>query len=239
VSSSDPNIRWQESTLPLGDRSDYKKVWNRQTESLDMASLAVAGFTDEASMELTARVSVDVLRYTVGLTPNDVVLEIGCGIGRIGKLLSRECLHWFGSDISGGMLKHASERLRENPNTTLVELSTVGLMEFPRDAFDLVYCSIVFMHLLEWDRYRYVQEAYRVLRPGGHCYVDNFHLNAQSGWEIFAAGAAIPLDQRPAHVSMSSSRDELSAFLSRAGFEEIRIYELPSDLLAAVGRKPE
>lgn len=238
MSSSDSNIRWRESSLPFGDRSDYKKVWNRQTENLEMASLAVAAFTDEASMELTARVSVDVLRFTAGLGPQDVILEIGCGIGRIGKLLSKECLHWFGSDISGGMLKHAAERLRGSSNTTLVELSTVGLLEFPSSAFDLVYCSIVFMHLLEWDRYRYVQEAFRVLRPGGHCYFDNFHLGAQSGWGIFSAGAGIPLDQRPAHLSMSSSRDELTAYLNRAGFENVRVYELPSELLAAVGRKP-
>jgi SAM-dependent methyltransferase len=145
----------------------------------------------------------------------------------------------FGSDISGGMLRHAAARLRERPNTTLVELATVGLQEFPRDAFDLVYCSVVFMHLLEWDRYRYVEEAFRVLRPGGHCYVDNFSLDSVSGWELFCASASIPLDHRPAHISMSSSRDELAAYLRRAGFEDIRVHYLPSELLAAVGRKPE
>ena len=147
---------------------------------------------DEATLELTARGFIDTLRETAGLGPDDVVLEIGCGIARVGKPLSRECLHWFGADISGGMLAHAAARLGDCPNTTLVELATVGLQEFPRDAFDLVYCTIVFMHLFEWDRYRYVEEAYRVLRPGGRCYFDNFPLDSEHGWKVFSEGAQIP-----------------------------------------------
>lgn len=223
---------------PLGDRSDYKKVWNRQTQSLDVASLAVGGFADEASMELTARCSVDALDFTIGLMPDDVVLEIGCGIARVGKLLSTRCLHWIGADISSGMLRHAAGRLEGRANTSLVELATVGLQEFPSGAFDVVYCTIVFMHLLEWDRYRYVEEAFRVLRPGGHCYFDNFDLESPSGWELFLAGTKLPLDERPAHISMSSTREEMRTYLGRAGFEDIRLYELPSEMVAAVGRKP-
>jgi SAM-dependent methyltransferase len=238
MKGADTVLRWQDTMSPLGDRSDYKKVWNQQTSNLDVASLAVGGFVDEASMDLTARYSVDVLRFTTGLNANDVILEIGCGIGRVGKLLSLKCLHWFGADISGGMLKHAASRLRERPNTTLVELATVGLQEFPGDAFDLVYCTIVFMHLLEWDRYRYVQEAFRVLRPGGHCYFDNFQLDSRTGWDLFLAGARLPLECRPAHISMSSTREEMGNYLGKAGFEQIRIYDLPNELVAAVGRKP-
>jgi ubiquinone/menaquinone biosynthesis C-methylase UbiE len=236
---ADANTRWRDSMSALGERSDYKKVWNKQTQNLDVASLAVAGFADEASLELTARFSVDVLKYTVGFGAGDVILEIGCGIGRVGRELSRECLHWFGTDISSGMLSHAAARLRERPNTTLVELSTVGLPEFPRDSIDLVYCTIVFMHLLEWDRYRYVEEAFRVLRPGGRCYFDNFQLDCESGWQLFREGGRHPLDRRPAHISMASSREELRTYLTKAGFEGIRIYELPNELIAAVGRKPE
>jgi len=239
MSDADANLRWQDSMSSLGERSDYKSVWNRQTQNLDIASLAVAGFADEESLKLTARFSVDMLKSTVGVCRDDVVLEIGCGIGRVGRALSGECLQWFGADISGGMLGHAASRLRERPNTTLVELATVGLQEFPRDSFDLVYCTIVFMHLLEWDRYRYVEEAFRVLRPGGRCYFDNFQLNCESGWKLFLEGTHHPLDRRPAHISMASSREELRTYLRKAGFEDIRVYELPNELLAAIGRKPD
>jgi len=238
MSRADANARWLESTSTLGERSAYKKVWERQAQDVDVASLAVAGHTDEATLELTARGFIDTLKGTVGVGPNDVVLEIGCGIARVGRPLSQECLHWFGSDISGGMLRHAAARLRDRPNTTLVELATVGLQEFPRDAFDLVYCTIVFMHLFEWDRYRYVEEAFRVLRPGGHCYFDNFPLDSEHGWKVFTEGTRYPLERRPAHISMSSTREELGIYLKKAGFTDVRVHDLPNELIAATGRKP-
>jgi ubiquinone/menaquinone biosynthesis C-methylase UbiE len=237
--SPDPKERWQARTIALGERSSYKKAWDLQAQDPDLASLAVAGHTDEATLELTARGFIDTLRSTTGLGPDDVVLEIGCGIARVGKPLSRECLHWFGADISGGMLARAAERTRELPNVTLVELATVGLQEFPRDAFDLVYCTIVFMHLFEWDRFRYVEEAFRVLRPGGRCYFDNFPLDSNHGWSVFMEGARYPLERRPAHLSMSSTREELGVYLRKAGFVDVRIHDLANELIAATGRKPE
>jgi SAM-dependent methyltransferase len=239
MSAADANSRWMDSTSTLGDRSAYKKVWERQAQDPDVASLAVAGHTDEATLELSARGFIDTLRTTVGLSPSDVILEIGCGIARVGRPLSRECTHWFGADISAGMLRHASDRLKDRPNTTLVELATVGLQEFPRDAFDLVYCTIVFMHLFEWDRYRYVEEAFRVLRPGGHGYFDNFPLDSKHGWNVFVEGSRYPLDRRPAHISMASTREELGIYLGKAGFVDVQVHDLPNELIAATGRKPD
>jgi len=231
--------RWQDAASALGERSSYKKVWDRQAQDYDLASLAVGGFVGEDTLDQRAQGTIDFLRQTVGLNPEDVILEIGCGIARVGKPLSALCLHWFGSDISGGMLGHAAKRLEGRPNTTLVELATVGLQEFPRDAFDLVYCTVVFMHLFEWDRYRYVEEALRVLRPGGRAYFDNFPLDSEHGWKVFTQGTSYPVDRRPAHLSMSSSREELRAYLGKAGFADVRIHDLPNGLIAASGRKGE
>jgi SAM-dependent methyltransferase len=239
MSGGDPFGRWQDSTSSLGERSAYKKVWDLQSQEFDVASLAVAGLMGEETLDQRARGTIDFLRQTVGVNPADVVLEIGCGIARVGKPLSALCLHWFGSDISGGMLRHAAKRLKGCPNTTLVELATVGLQEFPVDAFDLVYCTVVFMHLFEWDRYRYVEEAMRVLRPGGRAYFDNFPLDSAHGWEVFTQGARYPLERRPAHLSMSSSREELKTYLTRAGFADVRIHDLPNGLIAVSGRKPD
>jgi ubiquinone/menaquinone biosynthesis C-methylase UbiE len=238
MSLEDAHTRWRGSVEAFGERSAYKKVWDGQATDIELASLAVAGHTDEATLDLTARSFIDTLRETAGLDGNDVVLEIGCGIGRVGKVLSKECLHWFGADISGAMLRHAAARLQDAPNARLVELATVGLQEFPTEAFDLVYCTIVFMHLFEWDRYRYVEEAFRVLRPGGRCYFDNYPLDSRQGWDVFTASARYPINRRPAHISMSSTREELSIYLSKAGFESVRIHDLPNDLIAATGRKP-
>jgi hypothetical protein len=38
---------------------------------------------------------------------------------------------------------------------------------------------------------------------------------------------------------MSSSREELRTYLTRAGFAEVRVHDLANGLIAATGRKPE
>jgi ubiquinone/menaquinone biosynthesis C-methylase UbiE len=235
---SDIEKRWDATAREFKQRSNYKDVWNSQAQDHGIAKLAVAGHLDEAGLAHTAEESIAHLRDTIGVHPLDLILEIGCGIGRVGKPLSRECLHWFGTDISGEMLKHAARRLRDCPNVTFVELSTVGLGEFYDSTLDVVYCTVVFMHLLEWDRYRYVQEAYRVLRPGGRIFVDNIPHDTKHGWQVFTESAAYTLDTRPAHISMTSSREELQTFLLKAGFEQVRIHDLSNGRIAATGHKP-
>lgn len=231
--------RWNASMLGLGERSNYKKVWNKQALDSGTAKLAVAGHADEAMLDATAIEAIDTLRDTVGVDKNDIILEIGCGVGRVGKLLSKQCLHWFGSDISSIMLNHAARRLAGLPNITLVELSTVSLKEFPDEVFDLVYCTVVFMHLFEWDRFRYVQEAHRVLRPGGRLYVDNVPFDTEHGWSVFTESSRYPVDARPAHISMVSSREELHTYLVKAGFLDVKIHNLANGRIAATGRKKE
>jgi SAM-dependent methyltransferase len=238
MSAADPEELWTVSASEYSNRSNYKEVWNRQARQGDVARLAVAGHYDEAQLEATAEADLWNLRTLVGIHSTDLILEIGCGVARLGRPLSRQCLHWFGADISGEMLKHAARRLRGCDNTTLVELSTVGLEEFYDDTLDLVYCTVVFMHLLEWDRFRYVVEAFRVLRPGGRCYFDNFAPDTEHGWEVFSNGARYPLERRPAHISMSSTREELRFYLTKAGFVDVDVHALPNGRIAAFGRKP-
>jgi hypothetical protein len=67
MNPNEADDRWLESMSPMGERSDYKDVWNRQTENLEVASLAVAGFTSEKDMDLTACRFIDDLKHTVGL----------------------------------------------------------------------------------------------------------------------------------------------------------------------------
>ena len=93
------------------------------------------------------------------------------------------------------------------------------------------------MHLDEWDRYRYVEEAFRVLRPGGRCYFDNINLGGKQGWEIFLQMAQHPPALRPPNISKASTGEELRIYFSKAGFADIQIY--PGDhFVAAVGTKP-
>jgi len=221
----------------LEKRSDYKGTWDRLSGSLDEAKKVVAGDTDEQTFTRQGGATAKILERYIGIRPEHVVLEIGCGVGRVGRVLASRCAEWIGTDISGKMIGFATDRLKDLPNVRFVELGSVGLAEIPSESVDRVYCTVVFMHLYEWDRYRYVQEAFRVLRSGGKAYFDNVDITSSIGWKVFTDGAALPLDQRPAQVGMVSTSEELLTYAQRAGFDNVNTHRFNDAWVAVTGTK--
>ena len=158
-------------------------------------------------------------------------------MGRVGKILSPLCAKWIGTDISSRMLEVAAQRLRGFPNVELIELGTVGLREIPDASVDMVYCTVVFMHLFEWDRYRYVHEAFRVLKPGGRCFFDNVDITSNHGWQVFMAGFAFDVENRPSHLSMTSVGDELHTYAIKARFTDVRVHRWDDAWVGVTGTK--
>ena len=228
----------QPARSQFADRSNYKATWTALSTTDHDAAMWVAGYAEEERLRDTALHTVDVLRRYVGVRPTDSILEIGCGIGRVGKELAPLCGHWTGSDISKNMLETAGQRLAGLENVSFQELSTVGLGEFADDSFDVVYCTVVFMHLFEWDRCAYVREAFRVLRPGGRLLVDNVDITSGHGKSFFAESASYPLDQRPAQIGMVSSGDELRMYGEWAGFDAIEIHRWDDAWVGLAAVKP-
>jgi len=72
-------------------RSEYKKVWSALSTTEDQAKLHVIGVIEEASLEATGEETLRFLQDSVGIRRDDVVLEIGCGIGRVGKVVAPLC----------------------------------------------------------------------------------------------------------------------------------------------------
>jgi len=230
------HIRSTEDARPA--RADYKSVWNSVSEDVEHAKLAVAGYTDEGEFERMGQATVSALRDTVGLSPHDVVLEIGAGVGRVGPAIAPLCKKWIATDVSENMLRHTRERVAGFDNVETVATNGWDLQPIPSESVDLVYCTIVFMHLDEWERFNYVREGMRVLRPGGRMYADNTNLLGDEGWKFFmeALNQHHPLD-RPPNISKSSTPQELETYFRRAGFEDVNVH-VSSMWLAAYGKKP-
>src|SRR5207248_280503 len=203
-------------------RSQYKAVWTALLDTPDRAKMHVTGTAEEARLLVSGTKSLGVLQQTIGILSHDIVLEIGWGVGRIGKHVAPLCQRWIGCDVSANMLRFAAERLRDLPNVELKEISGYHLQGVAVASCDVVYCTVVFMHLESWDRYNYVLEAARVLRPGGRLYVDNVNLCSDEGWAVFEAHRRFPPDARPPHITECSTPQELETYLKRAGFAEIQ-----------------
>jgi SAM-dependent methyltransferase len=207
-----------EPGAPVLTRNQYKQVWNSVSRSEDDAKIAVSGHKDEELYRTSGEDTRDLLIKTVGLKPEDVVLEIGAGVGRVGAIIAPMVKEWIGCDVSENMVSHIRKRLAHLPNVRAVAVSGYDLKEIASESVDVVYCTVVFMHLDEWDRYSYIREGFRVLRPGGRMLVDNVDLTSEGGWKFFEDHRAIPPANRPPHISKTSTPDELRAYFDRAGF---------------------
>jgi SAM-dependent methyltransferase len=203
-------------------RSQYKQQWNSISRSEEAAKLAVSGYLDEERYLQTALGAASTLQSTVGIHPEDIVLEIGAGVGRVGAVLAPLCREWIGTDVSENMVDHIKRRLAGFSNVRAIAINGFDLSEIPSQSVDVVYCTVVFMHLEEWERYSYVVEGFRVLRPGGRMFVDNVNLLSDEGWKFFEEHRALPPDQRSAQISKTSTPQELEAYFKRAGFGEIK-----------------
>ena len=202
------------------DRNRYKETWDNLSISFDSAKLHVTGDANEKELKDSSRETITRINRYVKFTKSDVVLEIGCGIGRVGHELAPRCKKWIGCDISGNMLGHAKKRLYNLDNVELQELPECNLGPVEDNSIDIVYCTVVFMHLDEWDRYEYIKEAFRVLKPNGRAYFDNFSISTEQGWRFLKSH--YKMKDRPSHISKSSTKEELFQYMERCGFTDVR-----------------
>lgn len=160
------------------------------------------------------------------------VLEIGCGLARVGRELAPHVGEWHGADISAGMLARARERLDGLPNVHLHELSDVTLGSFGDGSFDFVYATTVFMHLDKEDLYQYVLETFRVLKPGGQAFFDTWNLLHPDTFRMWEESQRHNVGASKVRGRIQfSTASEIRRYLECAGF---RVERLDEDRLIRV-----
>jgi SAM-dependent methyltransferase len=219
-------------------RRAYGASWDAVATSERAAAIGVSGRASEEELRESAREPVRNLTELAGISAEDRVLEIGCGIGRIGRELAPLCREWTGADMSAKMLGFAEGRLKGLGNVRLVLLNDVSLAPFEGAAFDVVYSTNMFLHIDEMDRWRYVREAMRVLRPGGRMFVETIGVESDAGWSMFAHDEErFRSLERPPYMPRFSTAAELTGYFSRAGFEGVKA-EYRGAWVIATGVRP-
>jgi SAM-dependent methyltransferase len=144
-----------------------------------------------------------------GLQPSARVLDVGCGIGRMARPLTRYLSaegSYDGFDINGEGIAWCRERYRAHPRFTFTEVDLFNKRYNPQGtqsadaftfpyadgAFDFALATSVFTHLLEGEAERYVAETARVLAPGGRAFTTWFLLDEGSRAAVAAGRAGLP-----------------------------------------------
>ncbi|MBN1418144.1 MAG: class I SAM-dependent methyltransferase [Planctomycetes bacterium] len=176
----------------------------------------------------TARQSalLDALADLAARTAGGDILDVGCGTGNVLRLARGLFRRRTGVDLGRGVLRAVRTRDPE----CLVALADGAKLPFPDRAFDCVTYYGVLHHLS--DPFEPLQEAHRVLRPGGYLYTDH-DLNYYFGrfWRIarqLRRAGRVPLGleglseyQNHAHGGVHPGRIE--RILRGLGFAEVRI----------------
>jgi ubiquinone/menaquinone biosynthesis C-methylase UbiE len=96
------------------------------------------------------------------------MLEIGCGVGRMTRMLARIFGHVTGVDISEEMIRQARENTVDLNNVDLVVGDGCTLTGLPDASYDFAYSFIVFQHIPAYSvMASYCRDVYRVLKPRG------------------------------------------------------------------------
>jgi SAM-dependent methyltransferase len=190
---------------------------------------------------------LDHFRRLAGLRPDEDVLDVGCGVGRLAVPLTaylsgrgsyrgfdvvRPAVRWCQRHITPAFPRfrfaHADVRnAAYNPGGGW--LAKEFAFPHPDGAFDFVFLTSVFTHMLPAEVAHYLREVARVLRPGGRCLATFFLLNAEARTGMAGPGSLYDFrhagdgyrttDPARPEVAVAYEEEAARAFVAAAGLE--------------------
>jgi len=221
--------------------SNYKDFWDTKASSPKGAIAAVDGSPSEEVLQHTGRWSAHQVRQALDIRPEDHVLELGCGVGRIGRDLAPHCGQWTGTDTSGRMLEHARARLNGSDNTAFHQLSRSRLDMIGDGEVDKAYSIAVFCHMDKEDLFLYLCDLHRVMRPGGLIFVETWNLAHPVGWRRWAYEPLVwsRADQgqrKDVARNQFCTPQEFELYVSHAGFNVLANYNESQSVQIVAGK---
>jgi SAM-dependent methyltransferase len=199
--------RWQ------ADVPHYERDYNVFVTNLlaahpleEAMSLAVGG-----DFETMGRLQVDQLEKRAGLSDGMTVVDLGCGSGRTlsqiaKKLPACQCV---GIDVVQDLLNYAQSICP--PSYRFIRHTQLSL-PLPDASADLVIVFSVFTHLLHDESYVYLQDAVRVLRPGGRIALSFLEFARSSHWDVFTTTVAARKYASVGHINTFIERPVLDVW---------------------------
>jgi ubiquinone/menaquinone biosynthesis C-methylase UbiE len=131
---------------------------------------AIFNGDDPELFERTGREQAEALAALLP-SADAVVVDIGCGIGRVARYMAPHCKVLWAVDVSAEMLKMAGERLSDQHNVSFARCTDTRIPDIADESVDFVYSVLVLQHLAREDAFLMLREIRRMLRPGGRAYL--------------------------------------------------------------------
>lgn len=169
--------------------------------------LAVGG-----EFEAVGKLEYYLLR-SLGLTTGHLVVDVGCGSGRLAQQLAPDKgIRYIGTDVVLRLIESARTlTMRDDWEFSVVEDVLIPCAD---NVADFVTFFSVLTHTTQEESFKYLQEAARSLKVGGHVIVSFLEFRIACHWETFIgsvkAKAGGPLSQ-------FLDRDAITAWASHSG----------------------
>jgi len=188
----------------------YHRIWGEDIHYgiYESENEPIAAATQRAKAEMAK---------PLALTPEWLVLEVGCGYGATARFLAeRYGCKVVATNIASGQLRRAQEATKATAVAELVRFEVADYHDLPYGdgQFDCWWCQEALVH--SPDKLLVLQEAHRVLKPGGYAVVSDqiFRPNRLTQEELQAV-------RERYHTERISGPNDYADMIREAGFELI------------------
>lgn len=141
-----------------------KRVGQSEISTNNFDLIAASGYDDSIPEHVMRHLTQKRLDIIQRVTSSGIILDVGCGTGRLLTQLSNNQYKRFGIDISGGMLHQALHK----DNSLHCSQASATIIPYQDNTFDIVFCAAVLHHLAEPSAVRQaIREMIRVTKTGG------------------------------------------------------------------------
>lgn len=164
--------------------------------------------------EATGQLQVDALRM-FGLKDGMRIIDLGCGSGRTGSAIARNFdVEYHGIDVVPDLIQFAKTITPPRYRYTVV--SKVDIPDEAESA-DMLCAFSLFTHLLHEDTYVYLEEAVRVLRPGGVIVFSFLEFANPRHWALFEPTKNRVRQQVRPHLNVFIEREAINCWAQHLG----------------------
>lgn len=163
----------------------------------------------------------EMLRF-YGLGARDRLIDVGCGSGRLAIPLSKTHVGpYLGTDLVPDLLAYARKQCaRPDWRFEAVDGLTIPAAD---GSADMVCFFSVFTHLLHEQTYLYLEEARRVLKPGGKIVFSFLEFAFPGHWPVFESTIADTRSRGAHPLNVFIERDAIRAWAAQL---DLRIVDL-------------
>ena len=169
------------------------------------------------AFEQVGRVETALLRR-YGLPQDGYAIDVGCGSGRLAKPLSAYLKgRYLGVDLVPDLVAHA-RLIAGRPDWRFEVIDHIQIPEADGQA-DMVCFFSVMTHLLHEQTYWYLEESFRVLKPGGKVVFSFLEYAEPWHWTTFMQTLAAEKSGTNTHLNVCIDRGAIPIWAKHLGFE--------------------